>query len=220
MVVINRTETLLCLLLVDIFLHAHFFYDFTRERSDQANIFKDGESPKAKAFVKKRKDLINCLPKGGIIAEIGVASGVLSQEILDTNKPSEFFLVDCWESYAEFPEKVYPPMYTGVVQKFLYNENITIVRQFSHKAAAMFPDQFFDWVYIDANHTYEAARDDLHSWLPKVKTGGFIAGHDYFDHWYFGVKRAVNEFLAEYNYTLEYLTTDDFAPSYAIKIIR
>ena len=52
-----------------------------------------------------------------------------------------------------------------------------------------------DFVYIDAEHSYEAMTNDLALWFPKVRAGGVIAGHDYspeFD----GVRRAVNEFAS------------------------
>jgi cephalosporin hydroxylase len=41
------------------------------------------------------------------------------------------------------------------------------------------PDRSLDFVYIDGNHGYEAVLDDLAAWSPKVRTGGFISGHDY-----------------------------------------
>jgi hypothetical protein len=62
-----------------------------------------------------------------------------------------------------------------------------------------------DFVYLDANHRYDAVREDLHAWWPKVRKGGMLAGDDYglideqwvdFGHGRcrFGVKRAVDEF--------------------------
>jgi hypothetical protein len=34
-------------------------------------------------------------------------------------------------------------------------------------------------VYIDANHLYEAVTVDIKTWLPKVKIGGILGGHDF-----------------------------------------
>ena len=50
-----------------------------------------------------------------------------------------------------------------------------------------------DFVFIDAEHTFEAVVSDIRAWLPKVKHGGCIAGHDL--DWD-GVKRAVEQELA------------------------
>jgi hypothetical protein len=47
-------------------------------------------------------------------------------------------------------------------------------------------------VFIDADHTYESITSDIQSWLPKVKVGGIISGHDY-NHP--PVKQAVHELL-------------------------
>jgi hypothetical protein len=49
------------------------------------------------------------------------------------------------------------------------------------------------------DHSYEAVKQDILHWLPKVKNNGFLAGHDY--DWP-GVKRAVDE-LFESNILIE-----------------
>lgn len=54
-----------------------------------------------------------------------------------------------------------------------------------------------DLVYIDADHSYEAVKADIEAWLPHVKPGGFIAGHDYQPDQQPGVVRAVNELLPD-----------------------
>ena len=40
-------------------------------------------------------------------------------------------------------------------------------------------DNSIDLVYIDGNHQYEAILEDIKEWFPKIKTGGFLSGHDY-----------------------------------------
>jgi len=44
---------------------------------------------------------------------------------------------------------------------------------------ASFPDGYFDFVFIDADHTYEMVKRDIQLWLPLVKKDGIIGGHDY-----------------------------------------
>ena len=52
----------------------------------------------------------------------------------------------------------------------------------------------FDYIYIDADHSYESVKADIETWLPFVKPSGIIAGHDYSAH-FTGVVTAVNEFF-------------------------
>jgi hypothetical protein len=59
-------------------------------------------------------------------------------------------------------------------------------------AAPLVPDGWADFVFIDAAHSYEAVRDDIADWLPKVAPGGWFGGHDYHKSWP-GVIRAVDQ---------------------------
>jgi len=36
-----------------------------------------------------------------------------------------------------------------------------------------------DLVFLDADHTFKAVCADINAWWPKVKPGGFLAGHDF-----------------------------------------
>jgi len=61
-----------------------------------------------------------------------------------------------------------------------------------------------DMVFIDADHSYEGVHNDILKWLPKVKSGGIISGHDYGlnpagVNRFPGVDRAVHELLGEEN---------------------
>lgn len=51
-----------------------------------------------------------------------------------------------------------------------------------------------DVVYIDADHSYDAVSADIDAWLPKIRHGGYICGHDYHDG-FPGVRKAVDERL-------------------------
>ncbi len=61
------------------------------------------------------------------------------------------------------------------------HKNLRVMRQESEVAAAIFPDQFFDFVYVDALHDYDNCLKDIKVWLPKVKKGGIIGGDDYYE---------------------------------------
>lgn len=72
----------------------------------------------------------------------------------------------------------------------------------SSAAAKEFEDCSLDLVYIDANHAYDAVKSDIETWLPKVKKGGIIAGHDYGNRWD-GVMLAVNDKFGKPNRIFE-----------------
>lgn len=67
---------------------------------------------------------------------------------------------------------------------------INLICKSSKEASLDFPDNFFDLIYIDGDHSYQSVKQDILLWIGKVKKKGIIAGHDY--NWS-GVEKAVNE---------------------------
>jgi len=132
------------------------------------------------------------LPKGGVGAEIGVDWGEFSKSILMNADPRLLYLIDCWEIQ---PEQVYGHdpansqqdiKYRQCLQWYTTNERTKMVKAYSLDAATLFPNEYFDWLYIDANHLQCAL--DIQAWWPKVKPGGWLMGHDY-------VKGGVGDFI-------------------------
>ena len=78
--------------------------------------------------------------------------------------------------------------------------NIIHHKDFSYNVLDKFEDNSIDFIYIDADHTYESVKKDIESYLPKLKDGGVIGGHDYQDEWQ-GVINAVNETIGKPNNT-------------------
>lgn len=72
-------------------------------------------------------------------------------------------------------------------------ESIRVMYMSSTEAARVFKDGIVDLVFIDADHRYEEVRKDISSWLPKIRPGGIICGHDF---GILGVNKAVNELLS------------------------
>ena len=70
--------------------------------------------------------------------------------------------------------------------------NIKTLRLTSDSALDVLKDELFDFIYIDGIHTYEQVKIDIDNYLPLVKEGGIIGGHDYGPHWP-GVNKAVDE---------------------------
>lgn len=72
------------------------------------------------------------------------------------------------------------------------HDRLQLLRLTSEQAAATVADASQDFVFIDADHRYEAVKRDIELWLPKVRHGGLIAGHDFTAGWP-GVQKAVVE---------------------------
>jgi hypothetical protein len=75
-------------------------------------------------------------------------------------------------------------MYRRACRYMSFFPQFRILRMESAEAAVLFPKKFFpngyfDFVYIDADHSYEAVKKDIEIWLPLIKAGGMIGGHDY-----------------------------------------
>jgi hypothetical protein len=179
-----------------------------------------------------RSQLLQFLPKGGEVAEIGVANGDFSQSIVDTAAPRRLHLIDPWEhqervDYAKDDNNVSDPeqeaRFESVSARFrdeISRGTVCVHRDYSEDAAIFFADGQLDWVYIDGMHTLEAAYRDLTVYQSKVKHDGFIVGHDYTNHVQaqyknFGVVEAVNRFIVEFGYEFLALTIEAF-PTYVL----
>lgn len=55
---------------------------------------------------------------------------------------------------------------------------VDIIVDTSINASKNFKDNYFDLVFLDGDHRYEAFKKDLDIWYPKVKKGGILCGHD------------------------------------------
>lgn len=120
--------------------------------------------------------------------EVGVFRGEFAVELLEHWTGRRLILVDTWRhrpdyldswnlSNAEMEENLALTL-TGTAR---FGDRVTILRESSVSAAATFADGVLDFIYIDANHSFNSVCQDLAAWYPKVKVGGLISGHDYFD---------------------------------------
>ncbi|HZW81129.1 MAG TPA: class I SAM-dependent methyltransferase [Candidatus Deferrimicrobiaceae bacterium] len=156
-----------------------------------------------------REWLLRSLPKHAVCAEIGVYWGRFSELILRIARPRKLHLIDPWKYEADpvYDRSLYggslgqnqarmDAIYESVVKCFK-SKRVEIHRAGSVACSSQFPDNYFDWIYIDGNHQYEFVKQDLEVYFPKVKSGGFVAGDDYGrdpNNWTRdGVTRAVDE---------------------------
>ena len=183
----------------------------------------------------ERKDIVIMLSEmnlTGIGVEVGTYLGEFSEVILDNSRLSHLYSIDSWQDltgtkYEDVGNHTYQEhmMHKAQAVKRLskYNGRNSILHMFSAQAVERFEDCSLDFVYIDAHHTYESCSEDIALWFPKVRVGGVFAGHDYIDDgfWddrsFFGVKRAVNEFIEREQQTLHLTDEEQWRSWYVIK---
>jgi glycosyltransferase involved in cell wall biosynthesis len=161
-----------------------------------------------------REQMVLSFSHGAIVAEIGVDRGVFARSILRTS-PKKLYLIDPWEKqqgdYAADPtnDENFEEKHAMVRDTLGRLPNVEIVRGYSLQAVERFSDGYFDWLYLDADHSYNAVASDLKAWIKKIKPGGVFAGHDYLTYRWIQVRPALDEFLRQTGRSLRYLTTDD-----------
>ncbi|PZQ97711.1 MAG: hypothetical protein DI533_11105 [Cereibacter sphaeroides] len=135
-----------------------------------------------------RERLLQSMPKGGHVAEIGVWEGGFSRKILEICRPDMLHLIDPWLYQPEFGntgfgrkknEFLMEQKYLDVVAAFRDNAAVKVHRATSEDALNALPDGSLDWVYIDANHNEPFIGNDVGLCLRKVKPNGIIAGDDF-----------------------------------------
>lgn len=87
-------------------------------------------------------------------------------------------------------------VYETYLDRTLPYKNIKTIKATSNEACEVLKFNEFDFVYLDGLHTYEGVKSDIMNYLPLIKKGGVIGGHDYVQGWS-GVINAVDEMLGK-----------------------
>lgn len=146
--------------------------------------------------LRNRAALIKLFNRRGyrIGAEVGVFTGGFSSFILSTIATSTLYSIDPWTGEGMSHEYDGDCLYSEAsAQLAEFGDRSIMIREYSDAASIMFDDASLDFVYIDANHRYEYIRADIDLWLPKVRGGGVLSGHDYSRKQRCGVIQAVDE---------------------------
>ena len=156
-------------------------------------------------FERLYKDMVNKFPSGSQFVEVGTYEGkslaYLLVEMINAKKQFKITGVDSFTFTGENGKNILENIYTNLDSvKNLFD---TLICQ-SWDAASQFEDKSLDFVFLDADHVYESIIRDLKAWVPKIKPGGIIAGHDYCD-FHPGVIQAVNETFGKENVCFDYI---------------
>ena len=152
-------------------------------------------------------ELLEATPEKGIFVELGAYKGkstsFIVTEMINRDRNIQFYTVDTFQGDSGSTDKKEVEAYKQVNVSTMFEEfkqntkhlegKFTTMVNYSDEAAEYFLDNSVNSLFIDAGHSYEAVLKDITVWLPKMKNGGIMSGHDY-NSWE-GVKKAVNELL-------------------------
>ncbi|KAF4749516.1 hypothetical protein FOZ62_013990 [Perkinsus olseni] len=135
------------------------------------------------------------------VVEIGVFSGHFSDFVLGALPNVTLIGIDPY--YGD--DGTFPPelahldpvmVYEQTKERYSkYSERAKLWATTSKEASRVIPDESVDLIFIDGCHEYDCVREDIDLWLPKLRPGGIMSGHDFSDKWP-GVVRRVNEIRA------------------------
>ena len=151
-------------------------------------------------------NMVKMFPTNSHFVEVGVWKGrsaaFMAVEINNSGKNIRFDCVDTWKgSETEDCHQTDQYVKSGTLyEKFLSNTEkvkhiITPIVGDSVSVAGQYADNSLDFVFIDGDHRYESVKNDILAWLPKMKIGSILSGHDY--GWCTEVRQAVHDVLGE-----------------------
>ena len=133
----------------------------------------------------KLPEFLNYLGLNNKGVELGTFKGEYSKNIV-SRWPGKLYMVDVWRplSIDEYDDmsnhQNHIQAYSDAMSEVVgYEDRAFMLRMKGVYAVELFEDNSLDFVYIDANHTYEGVKEDIKYWYPKVKPGGLLLGHDY-----------------------------------------
>lgn len=168
-----------------------------------------------------RNDMLGVFQKNLKICELGVFEGDFSKDLYRICLPDELHLVDLFEGYFGSGDKDGNNYHYVQLEEelekirefFKNNKEVKIFKSLTTDFLLSNDDEYFDLIYIDADHSYNSVLSDLLIGFNKVKTNGFICGHDYVRET--EAKKAVDDFCKLKNLKIEFLTNDG-CPSFCI----
>ncbi len=147
-----------------------------------------------------RYHLLDHMPKGAICVEVGTQFGGFAEQILKRTKPREFHIIDIDLSVFQ----------RGPIQQHLESGVVKLHEGDSSAILSTFPDGYFDWIYIDGDHSYDGFVKDLRISAKKLKPKGYIVCNDYtvwspIEAHEYGVLRGVHELCRDDNWEFAFI---------------
>ena len=124
-----------------------------------------------------------------LVVEIGVFRGFFSEGILKGHSSVSLIGVDPYFG----SDGTFPPEHADAEGDSVYEEALDrykgfenrakLLRSTSYEASLLIPDGSVEMVFIDGCHELDCITEDLDIWIPKVRSGGIVMGHDYSEKW-------------------------------------
>lgn len=150
------------------------------------------------------------------ILEIGLGAGTTAREILDklVDKIAVYYGIDPFIEYNDYRNDI-----NGTHGRIVENRNklahikerykgatsgkFMHITEFSSVASLQFSEETLHLIFVDGNHSYDYVKTDIQLFYPKLKVGGIMAFHDYYDAKFPGVRSAVDQFVSKNKLKLE-----------------
>jgi hypothetical protein len=145
--------------------------------------------------------------------EVGTSYGKFAKILCTANPSLHLKCVDPWKAYTHHTDEEIEQVYQAAVRN-LSGCDVEYIRKTSVEAAKDISDLSLDFVYIDGLHDFDSVMTDIITWVPKVKSGGIVSGHDYYRFYKYGVIPAVDAYTRAHNINMYYMTRENESPSY------
>lgn len=158
-------------------------------------------------------DLLSSLPMNSNVAEIGVWKGrsLCSVAQIIKDRRLHVWAIDTFDGTDTTPEEKetlaveagqtdIKAIFEKNINSFGLTPYITIIKGSSFDTHALFKNGFFDLIFLDADHTYDAVTKDIINWNPKIKRGGTFSGHDI--SWKSVESAVIKNFGNDFNYVI------------------
>jgi hypothetical protein len=145
------------------------------------------------------REAVEWLPDGGTFVEVGCWQGMsLAYFLVEANKSGKnlkVFGCDHFRGSVNDGPLLHEAGIKSIAGHCFHNLRragypYAMINADSVTGATFFADCSIDYLFVDGSHDYQSVRDDLAAWMPKVRPGGIVAGHDFNQP---AVERAVRE---------------------------
>lgn len=145
------------------------------------------------------KKLVSQVPMRGSVVELGcwmgrslcsVANEIKSRQVLAVAVDSFTGEDNEVGVYGDVITQDVKKIFNDAIKEFGISDSVMLLDMTTSEAADNVPNNSVDLLFIDADHSYQNVKEDIETWLPKMKRGGVISGHDFFRE---GVNRALHD---------------------------